>query len=152
LDVPGAHYNKYAELPDFVIEMLGEDPDKPAYGPLMSEIILHINVERNKVNGWFGQSSVEYTISAPDMESWLLNMDENKEYTEETLLAEMLEYIPNAPKRTQVVTIDYARDGLFGWTGNYMSLDFTNAISGGINSAYNTIYEEISEDLEAPLK
>ena len=151
LDVPGAHYNKYAELPDYVVEMLGEDPDTAGYGPLMSEIIPHIRVERNKVNGWFGQKSVEYTITAPDMESWLINLDENKEYTEETLLADMIAYIPDAPERTQVVIIDYAHDGLFSWTGNYMALDFANAVSGGINSAYNTIYDEISEDLEAAL-
>lgn len=152
LDVPGAHYNKYADLPDYVVEMLGEDSDNAGYGPLMSEIIPHIKVERNKVNGWFGQKSVEYTISAPDMETWLLNIDQNKEYTEDTLLEDMLEYIPNASERTQVVTISYANDGFFGWQGNYMALDFANAVSGGINTAYNKLYEEISDELEAALK
>lgn len=152
LEVPGAHYNRYSELPDYVVEMLGDDPDAADYGPLMSEIVPHIRVERNKVNGWFGQKSVEYTISAPDMETWLLNIDENKKYTEKKLLADMLEYIPNAPERTQVVTVNYTQDSFFDWHGNYMAVDFANAISGGINSAYNTLYEEISADLEAALK
>lgn len=152
LEMPGANYNQYGDMPDYVVEMLGGNPDSPDYGPLMTEVLKYVYVERNSVNGFFGKSTAEFTIYAPDLESWLVNLDGSKKYTQDTLLEEMKAYLPNAPKRSQQVTIEYAHDGIFGWQGNYMSLEFANAVSGGINTAYNELYTEFSKDLEANIQ
>lgn len=152
LKVPGAHYSKYSELPDYVAQMLGKDDKDSEYGPLMSEVIPYIRVERNKINGLFGQSSVEYTVYAPDLESWLLNQNPSSGYTQNDFLKDLKEYIPSAQLRPQKVTIEYSRVGLFDWEGDYMSLEFSNAVSGGINTAYNKLYEQISDELEENLK
>lgn len=152
LEMPGAHYSQYSDMPDYVVRMLGADPESPDYGPVMSEVIPYIYVERNKVNGFFGGTTVDYTIYAPDLETWLLNLDDSKTYTQETMLEELKEYLPDAPMREQKVTIEYAHDGIFGWQGNYMSLEFSNAISGGVNTAYNELYAEFSKELEANIQ
>ncbi len=152
LEVPGSTYNKYSQLPTYAIKMLGGDPDEPQYGELMSLIIPHIKVERNSINGFFGGKTVEYTVYAPDMETWLLNLNPPEGYTQDDMLKDIAEYIPDAPLRSQVVTIEYSHDGLFDWQGNYMEPEFTNAISGGISTAYQELYAEIYVQLQEELK
>ncbi|MBP3442284.1 MAG: zinc ribbon domain-containing protein [Clostridia bacterium] len=152
LEMPGAYYSQYSDMPDYVVKLLGGDPQSPDYGPVMTEVMPYVRVERNKVNGFFGGNTVEYTIYAPDLESWLLNLGNSKKYTQDSLLEELKAYLPNAPLRSQVVTIEYAHDGIFSWQGNYMCIEFSNAISGGINTAYSELYAAYTEELEANIK
>lgn len=149
LDLPGMQ-SDYADLPQYVQDMLGEEVQQQQDGPIMQAILPHLKVERNKVNGFFGASSVEYTVTAPDIESWMLTLDPESVTTQEALQAALLEYIPYAPVRRTTVTVEYYRDGFFSvdWQGNYHTVAFADAISGGMNTAYNKLYEQALEELE----
>lgn len=149
LEVPGTAYYTESDMPEFVKEMLAED--EQTEDDFMSIISQYLYFERTKIHGFLNGNTVEYTVYAPDMESWILNLNPQEEYTEEELFEEMVRYIPDAPIREQTITVEYLRKGLFKWEGNYETREFADAVSGGINSAYNKIYNAAMEELEETL-
>lgn len=153
LDLPGMN-NAYNELPNYVKDMLGEEHrNSGEYGPMTKTILPHISVEKVKVNGFFGSSSVEYKITAPDIESWLLNLDSSLITSTDALMSMMEEYITTAPTRSANVTIEYTRDGFFSteWFGNYYTREFSDAVCGGFNSAYNELYSKVYNEIMGTL-
>ncbi len=148
LDLPGMQ-SDYSKLPQYVKEMLGEN-EQELDQPIKQAILPYLKVECTKVNGLFGASSIEYIITAPDIGSWLLTPEVEEFTTEDEFLAAMLEYIPNAPSRQTTVTIEYYKDGFFSvdWRGNYYTVEFADAISGGMNTAYNELYKKAMAELE----
>ncbi len=150
LNLDGA-YSDYSSLPPYVQNMMGEEKADGENGALMREMLPYIKAEIEKVNGFFGASSVEYKISAPDMESFILSQDFSSYSTKEQLLSAMLSYIPTAPHRTQTVRVEYYKSSAFSkkWRGNYATSEFADAISGGMNSAYSKLYLEMLEEMGA---
>jgi len=149
LDIPGMN-NAYNELPNYVKDMLGDEHrNSGEYGPMTKAILPHISVEKVKVNGFFGGSSVEYKITAPDIESWLLGLDPALVTSTDALMSMMEEYIKTAPSRSANVTIEYTRDGFFSteWYGNYYTREFSDAVCGGFNSAYNELYQKALNEI-----
>ena len=130
LNLDGA-YSDYSGLPPYVQNMLGEENADGENGALMREMLPFIKAEVEKVNGLFGASSVEYTISAPDMESFILSQDFSAFSSKEDLLSAMLSYIPTAPHRTQTVKVEYYKSSAFSkkWRGNYATSEMKKAIS-----------------------
>lgn len=148
LDLAGTE-NAYTKLPNYVKSMLDESTFQNEYGPITTSVLPYISAERVKVNGLFGASSVVYRITAPDIENWLLNLDESGIKSEDDLLRLMQEYIPTAPSRSVEVTVDYDRKNIFSvtWRGNYYTREFADAVCGGFNSAYNVLYEKAMQQL-----
>ncbi len=149
LELPGMN-NAYNELPNYIKDMLGEEyKNKNEYGPMTKAILPYISAEKVKVNGFFGSSSVEYRITAPDIESWLLELDPASVTSADALLTMMEEYIKTAPKRSANVTIEYTRNGFFStdWYGNYYTREFSDAVCGGFNSAYNELYSKVYDEI-----
>ena len=144
----------YDELPNYVKDMLGEDYAQEDYGPITKAVLPYISVERAEINGFFNESTVIYEITAPDLESWLLGLEDGSFQTEDELMALMTEYMENAPTRTAQVEIKYERDGFFSfqWYGNYYTREFTDAICGGLNSAYNVLYEQAMDEIQEVLE
>ncbi len=138
------------ELPDYVKDMLGEE--KKEENPVVEDNLPYISVRVAKINGFFGGKSVEYAISAPDVEKFFMEADMTKVSSSEELMKMLLAYIPTAPMKERTVTVTYTREGLFGWRGNYKTVAFADAISGGLNSAYNYFYGEMMKDFEEALK
>ena len=154
LDVPGAPGSDMDDIPDYVKEMIGENVQvKNENGPLLGSILPFIQVEDTKVKGYFGGNQVVYTISAPDVETWLLELDGDSLNSAEDLIAALRAYLPNAPRRVREVTVSYERSGFFtwDWEGMYETPEFTDAVSGGFNSAYSVLYDKAIEELEAML-
>ena len=60
----------------------------------------------------------------------------------------LIEQIPAAPQKAYYVTIRYEKDGLFDWKGDYETMEFADAISGGMNTAYNALYARMLKELE----
>ncbi len=149
LDVPGTVCYSGSDMPEFVKEMLAED--EQSEDDFTSIISQYLYFERTKIHGFMNGNTVEYTVYAPDMESWILNLNPQEEYTEEELFEEMVSYIPDAPIREQTITVEYFRKGLFKWEGNYETREFADAVSGGINSAYNKLYDAAMEEMEDAL-
>lgn len=148
-ELDDAGNSAYDELPDYVKEMLGDAlEEEEQNGPIMEAVMPYVEAKRTAIHGFFGGSTVEYTITAPDLEAWVTSLDPTAVTSSEQMLSELLEYIPNAPKRKQTVTVEYFRDGLFGWQGNYRTPEFADALSGGLNSAYNLLYRQMLEELE----
>lgn len=143
----------YDELPDYVKDMLGEDYVEEDYGPITKAVLPYISVKRAGINGFFNGSTVVYEISAPDLESWLLGLEDGAFTTEDELMTLMTQYMESAPIRTVEVEIQYERDGFFStqWHGNYYTREFTDAICGGLNSAYNVLYEQAMEEINQAL-
>lgn len=143
----------YDELPNYIKDMLGEDYVEEDFGPITKAVLPYISVKRTEINGFFDNSSVKYEITAPDLEKWLLNLDATAFADENEMLALMTEYIKTAPRRTAEVEIQYARDGFFAieWRGNYYTHEFTDAVCGGLNSAYSVIYGQAMEEIEEAL-
>ena len=129
LDLQGTE-NAYDELPNYIKEMLDEKYIENDYGPITKSVLPYIHVERESINGWFGASTVTYRITAPDLEVWLLNIDPVSVTDENQLLRMLDEYVMDAPKRTTVVEVSYARSHIFAieWTGDYFTPEFTNAV------------------------
>lgn len=157
LDIPGANSNDYDEFPDFVKEMLGQEEKKETAaetGPLLNAILPYVNAECTKIHGFFGGTTVEYTITAPDVESWLLGLDAENVESAEDLLEQMKDYLPGAPDRTRTVTIEYTRSGFFkaDWEGMYLIPEFTDAVSGGVNSAYSELYQKMLEQMKEAIQ
>ncbi len=148
LDLKG-NENPYAELPDYIKNMISDKSLTQEIGPVTSTILPYVRAEKKSVHGFFGRSSVEYTITAPDVETWLLNYPMTDATTETQILADMAEYVKTAPTRTVDVTINYYKDGFFSadWRGNYKTREFVDAICGGMNSAYNKKYQEALDEL-----
>ena len=144
----------YDELPDYVKKMLGKNYAKEDFGPVTKAVLPHITVKRVKINGFFNNSTIKYEITAPDLEKWLLNLKPNSFANEKEMLALMTKYIKKAPRRTAEVEIQYERDGFFSidWRGNYYTREFTDAVCGGFNSAYNVIYEQAMNEIEEAFK
>lgn len=142
----------YDELPDYVKDMLGDDVQED-YGPITKAVLPYISVERVKIKGFFNASSVVYEISAPDLESWLLSLEDGAFTTEDELMELMTAYMETAPVRKVQVEINYQRDGLFSftWQGNYYTREFSDAICGGLNSAYNLLYEQAMDEINEAL-
>lgn len=150
LDLPGLKSNT-SEMPNYVKQMLGKS-DENDNGPVVEAVLPYLHVQRDKIHGFFGASEVDYIIYAPDLESWLLDMDTSTIYSSEQLLSELLAYIPNAPLKARRVSIKYYSEGLFDWRGNYKTPEFADAISGGINSAYNVYYEKMLQEIKEALQ
>lgn len=144
----------YDELPNYIKEMLGEEEPQDDFGPVTKAVLPYISVKRTKINGFLTNSTVTYEITAPDLENWLLNLEPGSFSDENELLALMTEYIETAPDRTVEVEVQYDHDGIFDfeWRGNYYTREFSDAICGGLNSAYNVIYEQAMDEIEEALK
>lgn len=149
LDLPGAE-NPYAEMPNYIKDMMGDAEIPDGNGPIMDAVLPYINVERTKIHGFFGASSVEYTITAPDLEMWMLTLNAEQMGSTEELLANLNEYIKTAPRHTATVEVEYYRSGFFSvkWEGNYFTPEFADAVCGGFNTAYNKLYQQAMEEME----
>ena len=143
LDLPGTE-SAYNELPNYIKDVLGEEYLEEDQGPITTAVLPYIHAERVSIHGYFGKSAVTYKISAPDLENWLLNLDPTQVTSEQALLSLMEQYIPNAPRRSVEVTVEYDRQGIFStdWYGNYYTREFTDAVCGGFNSAYSALYDQ----------
>jgi len=148
LELNGAQ-NAYDELPNYIKDMLDESKFGNEYGPITTSVLPYIKAERVKINGFFGASTVEYKITAPDLESWLLNLDPALITGEDALISMLQEYIKGAPVRSVTVKVKYNRKNLFSvdWHGNYYTREFADAVCGGFNSAYNVIYEKAMQEI-----
>ncbi len=144
--------NAYTELPNYVKDMLDDEYLKNEQGPITKAVLPYIRAERISINGFFGMATVKYKITAPDIENWLLNLDPTLVTSENVLLSMMQQYIQNAPERSVEVSIEYDRKNIFSidWRGNYYTREFADAVCGGFNSAYSTLFEQaMKEYMEA---
>lgn len=148
LDLSSLSTDPYEDIPLYVKEMMGETADPSELGPIVSAMAPYIEIECVKVDGFFGKSCAEYRIRSRDLGGFILSFDRSSVSSSEELLSKILEYLPSAPEREFTVTVEYRRDGLFSWKGNYETPEFADAISGGLNSAYNTLYEEMLKEME----
>ena len=148
LNVAKFQKDPYEDLPLYAVEMLGETKKSTENGPIVTAMTPYLKFERVKINGFFGGHTVEYRIVSRDIESWILSLDYSTVQSTEQLQQMLIEYIPNAPLKEYYVTIEYTKDGMFGWYGNYETVEFADAISGGLNSAYNQLNERMMKELE----
>ena len=148
LDLSQFQADPYKDLPLYVIEMMGEDAKPSEIGPVVSAMAPYLSFERTKIRGFFGKSDVEYRIVSRDLSPWILSLDYAAISSPEQLQQMILEYIPEAPLKEYYVTVTYYKDGLFGWKGNYETPAFADAISGGLNTAFNALYEQMMEEME----
>lgn len=151
LEIAGLKNEAYEELPIYLQEAM-DNPNEGANGPVIDAMLPYVEIKTANVKGFFFGTEVEYTITAPDLESWLLNLDATDINSSEDLLAAMEEYIETAPTKSRNVTIEYYPDGWFQWKGNYKTPEFLDAIGGGISSAYTVLYQEFLNDLEAMMQ
>ncbi len=156
LDFPGSHKSDYDELPDYAKEMLGESLKKEQEnGPLMNAVLPYLQVNRTKIHWLRSGASIDYVISAPDVEAWLLKLGkEDIAKGQDAVVAKLEQYLKTAERRENTVTIEYTKSGFFSadWSGNYETVEFADAISGGVNAAYNTLYQEAMTEWEENLK
>ncbi len=147
LELPGLGSDR-DELPDFVQEMLGQG--EPSGNPVIDANLPYLQIRRENIHGFFGDARVEYVITAPDVEGYLMELDMTTVTSSQQLLDMVLEYIPRAPFKEFHVTVQYHKDGFFSidWRGNYMTPEFSDAVSGGLNSAYNRIYQQMMDELK----
>ena len=151
LDLSEFQSDPYEDLPLYVIEMMGEQKDPAEVGPVVSAMAPHLRFEITKIHGFFGGSEVEYRIISRDLGGWLLSLDYSQISSSEELQKMIIDYIPSAPLKEHTVTVKYYKDGLLGWKGNYETPEFADALSGGLNSAYNALYDKMIEELEEVL-
>ena len=156
LDFPGSHNSDYNELPDYAKEMLGENIKKEQEnGPLLNAVLPYLEVERVEINWFRSGASIEYCISAPDVEHWFMSLTkEDIAKGQETLMKDLDNYLIIANRRKKNVTVEYTKSGLFSidWQGNYETIEFADAISGGVNTAYNELYKQAIDEMEEMLK
>ncbi|MBR5515425.1 MAG: zinc ribbon domain-containing protein [Clostridia bacterium] len=148
LDFSEFQNEPYEELPLYVREMMGEQPDPDEQGPIITAMNPYLHFERVKISGFFGKSDVVYKIVSRDIESWILSLDYSQITSTEQLQEMILDYIPTAPVKEYTVIIHYTKDGMFNWRGEYETPEFANAITGGLNSAYNELYIKMIEEME----
>ncbi len=148
LDLSEFQSDPYEDLPLYVIEMMGETSDPSELGPVVSAMAPYLTFEIKEIHGFFGGSEVEYRIVSRDLGGWLLSLDYSAIGSSEELQKMMIDYIPEAPLKEHYVTVKYYRDGLFGWKGNYEIPEFADALTGGLNTAYNALYDEMIEEME----
>lgn len=148
LDLSEFQSDPYKDLPLYVVEMMGEKNDPSELGPIVSAMAPYLRFEISEIHGFFGGSEVEYRIISRDIGGWLLALDYSAVTSSEELQRMILDYIPNAPLKEHYVTVRYYRDGIFGWKGNYEIPEFADALSGGLNSAYNALYDKMMEEME----
>ncbi len=140
----------YSTLPNFVQDMLAMEQTEE--NPVIEANLPYIRASRKKIYGFFGAASVEYVIYAPNVEDYLLELDMSTINSSEQLLELVVSNIPNLPLKEHCVAVEYYKDGLFSWRGNYLTTAFSNAVSGGLNSAYNQFYFEMMKAFEEALE
>ena len=150
LDLSQFQADPYEDLPIYVIEMMGEPAEPSRIGPVVSAMTPYLSFERVEIHGFFGESEVEYCIVSRDLSQWLLSLDYTTVTSSVQLQEMILDYIPQAPLKEYYVTVKYTKDGS-DWKGNYETPAFADAISGGLNTAYNGLYEKMVEEMEALL-
>ena len=148
LDLSQLQSDPYEDLPLYVIEMMGQSDEPSELGPVVSAMVPYLSFERTQIHGFFGGSQVEYRILSRDLSQWILSLDYSTVTSTEQLQQMLLEYIPEAPLKEYYVTVTYYKDGLFGWKGNYETPEFADAISGGLNTAFNGLYDKMIEEME----
>ena len=146
LSLSGVVNNDFDKLPVYVQNKLSRP--RQENGPIIDLMLPYIRIETMKVNGFLGESTVEYKVTAPNVETWLLELDASSLRDENDFLQKLEEYIRSAPCSPRNVTINYHADGLFRWQGNYNTPEFLDAITGGMNTAYTELYETIWDELE----
>ena len=151
LDLSQFQSDPYEDLPMYVVEMMGDAAESSEIGPVVSAMAPYLTFERTQIHGIFGKSEVEYRIVSRDLSEWILSLDYAAVTSPEQLQQMILEYIPQAPLKEYYVTVTYYKDGLFGWKGNYEIPEFADAISGGLNTAFNALYEKMIEEMESVL-
>lgn len=149
LDVPGLRNEAYNALPHYAKEYV-DNPADTSSGPIVQAVLPYVHIERVRVRGFFLNSSVEYKISAPDMESWILQLDESDVKSEKAFMKSLEQYLTDAPYTERNVTVEYSKDS-DGWKGNYKTPEFLDAISGGVNSAYTELYSQMLSELKEAL-
>lgn len=148
MDLSQFQADPYKDLPLYVIEMMGEDAEPAEIGPVVSAMAPYLSFERTRIHRFLGTGEVEYRIVSRDLSPWILSLDYAAISSPEQLQQMILEYIPEAPLKEYYVTVTYYKDGLFGWKGNYETPAFADAISGGLNTAFNALYEQMMEEME----
>ncbi len=149
LDLHGLESDR-DELPGYVKDMLGEKKEED--NPIIEANLAYLSARVTKVNGFFGDNTVEYAITAPDLEGFFVELDMTNISSSDELMNLILNCIPTIPVKERTVIVAYTREGLFGWRGSYKTVEFADAISGGMNTVYNHFYEEMIKDLEEALK
>ena len=148
LDLSEFQVDPYKDIPLYVVEMIGDTGDVSETGPIVEAMIPYLRFERTKIHGFFGGREVEYCITSRDLSAWILDLDYSTVSTTEELQQMLIEQIPAAPQKAYYVTIRYEKDGLFDWKGDYETMEFADAISGGMNTAYNALYARMLKELE----
>ena len=148
MDLSQFQVDPYKDLPLYVIEMMGEAAEPAEVGPVVSAMAPHLTFDRIRILDFLGTGQVEYRILSRDLSGWILSLDYASITSPEQLQQMLLDYIPKAPLKEYFVTVTYYNDGLFRWKGNYETPEFANAISGGLNTAFNALYEKMMEEME----
>ena len=148
-DLSDFQRNVYKDMPLYVLEMVGETEKDTENGPIVKAMAPYLSVERTKIDGFLsGKREVEFRILSRDLSGWILSQDYKTFSTPEELQQAILEYIPQAPVKEYYVTVTYYREGFFDWKGNFEIPEFADAISGGLNTAYNALYDRMIEEME----
>jgi len=147
--IDGADSRDFDKLPTYVQNRLQRPRQS---NPIVDIMLPYVNVECVKVNGLWGEKSVEYKISAPNTEIWLTGSDAGSARDQSEFFTKLERYSQNAPRTARNVTVVYYSDGLFRWQGNYNTPEFIDAMTGGMNSAYAKLYEEVLNELEGILE
>lgn len=148
MDLSQFQVDPYKDLPLYVIEMMGEAAEPAEVGPVVSAMAPYMTFDRVRIIDFLGTGQVEYRILSRDLSGWILSLDYASVTSPEQLQQMLLDQIPQAPLKEYYVTITYYKDGLFGWKGNYETPEFADAISGGMNTAFNALYDKMMEEME----
>ena len=148
MDLSQFQVDPYKDLPLYVIEMMGEAAEPAEVGPVVSAMAPYLSFDRVRIIQFLGTGQVEYRILSRDLSGWILSLDYASVTTPEHLQQMLLDYIPEAPLKEYYVTVTYYKEGLFGWKGNYETPAFADAISGGMNTAFNALYDKMMEEME----
>ena len=148
MDLSQFQVDPYKDLPLYVIEMMGEAAEPAEVGPVVSAMAPYMTFDRVRIIDFLGTGQVEYRILSRDLSGWILSLDYASVTSPEQLQQMLLDQIPQAPLKEYYVTVTYYKDGLFGWKGNYETPEFADAISGGMNTAFNALYDKMMEEME----
>ncbi len=144
LDVPGISVVDSMNASDFVADIVRENTTvNNDDGKIISAVLPYIEFEVSDIS----DDTAEFVILSPDLGAWLKKLEIPDEYSSEMLYDDMVDYIPEAPKKHHYVTVEYTK-GSSGWEGNYMTSEFADALSGGLFSAYGELYEQFLQELE----
>lgn len=126
-----------AEIDNEVTELLGKSDDSRT--GILPVIFSNASMSVSKVR----KESVEFEVTAPDLENLLNDLAAEGSVLEE---AEMLEYIfnyiENAEAKTYKASVPY-ENGEDGITFDYQNEGFLNAITGGLLNAYKQAYQDV---------